>query len=149
MPHQGTVATVYVPSTAALVSSLKGAIPITNDLISQVNAVALSNPTLANLLGLAVSGNVTPEQLQTLSVTIQSLTENALKSTSSTSQPQSSASAPIPPSKSQSATPSQPPVPPPAFKSSQTTKPPSMSLSYVPQLSVLSLQPPQVLLPPT
>ncbi|KAG6832559.1 hypothetical protein H0H92_000188 [Tricholoma furcatifolium] len=46
---------------------------ITPALISQVNAAASSNPTLANLLQLAAAGMATPEQLKTLGIFIQSL----------------------------------------------------------------------------
>lgn len=46
---------------------------ITPALITQVNAAAASNPTLANLLQLAALGKASPEQLKTLGILIQSL----------------------------------------------------------------------------
>ncbi|KAL6298698.1 hypothetical protein BKA93DRAFT_40211 [Sparassis latifolia] len=46
---------------------------VTPDLISQVNAASLSNPTLANLLQMAASGRATPDQMKTLGLLIQSL----------------------------------------------------------------------------
>ncbi|OBZ68606.1 hypothetical protein A0H81_11450 [Grifola frondosa] len=46
---------------------------VTPALITQVNAAALSNPILANLLSLAASGRATADQLKTLGLLIQSL----------------------------------------------------------------------------
>lgn len=60
-------------SSAPLLSSLGPSVSITSGLISQVNAAASSNPTLANLLQLAASGKATPEQLKNLGLLIQSL----------------------------------------------------------------------------
>lgn len=134
VPTHSTGAHVYAPSTTALVSSLKGAVPITSDLIAQVNAAAMSNPTLANLLGLAASGSATSEQLQTLGVTIQSLADTATRSANVGTQPQPGPPA-LAPLKVQSTTSSHPPVPPPAFV------PPASKTSVHPP--VLSLRPPQ------
>lgn len=96
----------------------------------------MSNPTLANLLGLAASGSATPEQLQTLGVTIQSLAETASKSNAG-SQPLSGPSSSAPPHKTQS-TASSNTVPPPAFVPSVSK--PSPSTTPHP---ILSLRPPQ------
>lgn len=60
----------------ALLSSLSSTLPVTPGLVSQVNAAATSNPTLANLLQLAASGRATPDQLKTLGLLIQSLTSS-------------------------------------------------------------------------
>ncbi|KAF8516139.1 hypothetical protein BU17DRAFT_67560 [Hysterangium stoloniferum] len=130
----GTNATVYAPSATALVSSLKGAIPITNELIAQVNSAAMSNPTLANLLGLAASGSATSEQLQTLGVTIQSLADVALKvSNGSTAKAQTTTSSTN--------------VAPPSFTPSTGRSHAAPSVANPP--SVLSLRPPQTSLPGT
>lgn len=56
-------------------SSSNNYLSITNELISQVNIAAQTNPTLANLIAVAASGSATAEQLQTLGVTLQSLAE--------------------------------------------------------------------------
>lgn len=139
-PTHTTGAHVYAPSATALVSSLKGAVPITSDLIAQVNTAALSNPTLANLLGLAASGSATSEQLQTLGVTIQSLADTAARSANVNSQPQPGSSASSLSSKIQSTASPHTPIPPPTF-----IPPPSKtSSSSTPQPHVLSLRPPQI-----
>ncbi|KAF8581642.1 hypothetical protein K439DRAFT_205288 [Ramaria rubella] len=135
-PH-GAPALAYAPSTTAVVSSLKGSVPITPDFIAQVNAAAGSNPTLANLLGLAASGSATTEQLQTLGVTIQSLADNVLKTSNHQTGHGSSTC-----SRAQIsiAGPSKAAVPPPAFT------PPITKLSNsssAPQQHVLSLRPQQ------
>lgn len=68
----------------ALVSSLSSALPVPPVLITQVNAVASSNPTLSNLLQLAASGRATPDQLKTLGLLIQSLASSPVTSTLAT-----------------------------------------------------------------
>jgi len=60
----------------ALLSSLSSTLPVTPGLVSQVNAAATSNPTLANLLQLAASGRATSDQLKALGLLIQSLTSS-------------------------------------------------------------------------
>ncbi|KAF7981118.1 hypothetical protein HWV62_34843 [Athelia sp. TMB] len=66
-------AVVSQQSSSPLFSSLGAEVDITPELITQVNIAAASNPTLANLLQLAASGQATPDQLQTLGLLIQSL----------------------------------------------------------------------------
>ncbi|KAF8203018.1 hypothetical protein BJ912DRAFT_942627 [Pholiota molesta] len=56
-----------------LISSLTPISAITPGLISQVNAAASANPTLAHLLQLAAAGDATQDQLKTLGLLIQSL----------------------------------------------------------------------------
>lgn len=70
-------------STNAAVSSLNGTIPITNELIVQVNAAALSDPALAELLRVAAAGHATKEQLHILGVRMLSLADAAKASQSS------------------------------------------------------------------
>jgi hypothetical protein len=95
-------------------TSLDSSVSITSALISQVNAAAASNPTLANLLQQAASGKATPEQLKTLGLLIQSLAASSSSermsetpgtaSASGTPQPDAtskrSTPAPAPPSQS-------------------------------------------------
>ncbi|KAG2155601.1 hypothetical protein DEU56DRAFT_724279, partial [Suillus clintonianus] len=64
------------PSTAPL-STLPNSPSIPPTLINQVNAAALSNPTLANLLQLAASGHASMDQLKNLGVTIQQLASSS------------------------------------------------------------------------
>ncbi|KAG2076862.1 hypothetical protein BDR04DRAFT_1227612 [Suillus decipiens] len=64
-------------STTPLLSSLPNSPSIPPTLINQVNTAALSNPTLANLLQLAASGNASMDQLKTLGVTIQQLASSS------------------------------------------------------------------------
>jgi hypothetical protein len=60
-------------TSSPLLSSLTSVTTITPALITQVNAAAAANPTLANLLQLAAAGKASPEQLKTLGLLIQSL----------------------------------------------------------------------------
>ncbi|KZT02473.1 uncharacterized protein LAESUDRAFT_661897, partial [Laetiporus sulphureus 93-53] len=62
----------YSQSPSSSNSSAMNAI-VTPDMVSEVNAAALSNPTLNNLLQLAASGRATAEQLRTLGLLVQSL----------------------------------------------------------------------------
>jgi hypothetical protein len=59
--------------TSSLLSSLPMGIPITSQLISEVSQAAATNPPLANLLQLALTGTASPDQRQTLVLLIQSL----------------------------------------------------------------------------
>ncbi|KAF7307098.1 hypothetical protein MIND_00503100 [Mycena indigotica] len=64
---EGSASTSARPSWSA-------SIPMPNsDIVHAVNAAASSNPTFANLLHIAASGQATPDQLQTLGLLIQSL----------------------------------------------------------------------------
>ena len=56
-----------------LLASLPPTLLVTQTLVTQVNQAASSNPTLANLLQLAVAGKASPDQLKTLGLLIQSL----------------------------------------------------------------------------
>ena len=56
-----------------LLASLPSTLHVTQTLVTQVNQAASSNPTLANLLQLAVAGKASPDQLKTLGLLIQSL----------------------------------------------------------------------------
>ena len=69
----------------ALLASLSSTLPVPPGLISQVNAAATSNPTLANLLQLAASGRATPDQLKLLGLLIQSLTSSPVTGNTATS----------------------------------------------------------------
>lgn len=72
----------------ALLSSLSSTLPVPPGLITQVNAAATSNPTLANLLQQAASGQATPDQLKTLGLLIQSLASSPVTNIpATTSQP--------------------------------------------------------------
>ena len=82
-PGNSSSQAVHLPQTPssasagesnALLSSLSSTLPVSPGLISQVNAAATSNPTLANLLQLAAAGRATPDQLKILGLLIQSLT---------------------------------------------------------------------------
>ncbi|KAG0707502.1 hypothetical protein DFH29DRAFT_994938 [Suillus ampliporus] len=64
-------------STTPALSSPPNTPSIPPTLINQVNAAALSNPTLANLLQLAASGNASMDQLKNLGVTIQQLASSS------------------------------------------------------------------------
>lgn len=66
-------AVVSQKTSSPLLSSLGAEVPITPGLVTQVNIAAASNPTLANLLQMAASGQATPDQLKTLALLIQSL----------------------------------------------------------------------------
>lgn len=66
-------AVVSQKTSSPLLSSLGTEVPITPGLVTQVNIAAASNPTLANLLQMAASGQATPDQLKTLALLIQSL----------------------------------------------------------------------------
>jgi hypothetical protein len=63
-------------ASTPLLSSLASSVSITTGLISEVNAAAASNPTLANLLQLAATGKANQEQLKSLGLLIQSLAAN-------------------------------------------------------------------------
>ena len=56
-----------------LPASLPPTLLVTQTLVTQVNQAASSNPTLANLLQVAVAGKASPDQLKTLGLLIQSL----------------------------------------------------------------------------
>ncbi|KAG1757141.1 hypothetical protein EDB19DRAFT_2033331 [Suillus lakei] len=75
----GATSPVSAPqgSSTPLLSSLPNSPSIPPTLINQVNAAALSNPTLANLLQLAASGNASMDQLKNLGVTIQQLASSS------------------------------------------------------------------------
>jgi hypothetical protein len=104
-------ATASQKSSAPLLSSLDSSVSITSALISQVNAAAASNPTLANLLQLAASGKATPEQLKTLGLLIQSLaTSSSSESMSDTPGTASASDTPQPDVTSKRSTPA--PTPP-------------------------------------
>ncbi|KAF8665426.1 hypothetical protein AX16_000445 [Volvariella volvacea WC 439] len=63
------------PNSSPVVSSLTTVTPITPALISKVNTAAATNPILANLLHLAAAGRASPDQLKTLGLLIQSLSD--------------------------------------------------------------------------
>ena len=72
------VATTALPAsvsghTTPLLASLPSTLHVTQTLVTQVNQAAASNPTLANLLQLAVAGKASADQLKTLGLLIQSL----------------------------------------------------------------------------
>ncbi|KAG2156658.1 uncharacterized protein EDB93DRAFT_925795 [Suillus bovinus] len=76
----GTTSFVSAPqgsSSTPLLSPLPNSPSIPPTLINQVNAAALSNPTLAHLLHLAASGNASMDQLKNLGVTIQQLASSS------------------------------------------------------------------------
>jgi hypothetical protein len=73
----GAVSAPQGSSTTPLLSSSTNSPSIPPTLINQVNAAALSNPTLANLLQLAASGNASMDQLRNLGVTIQQLASSS------------------------------------------------------------------------
>lgn len=62
-----------LPNSTPLLASLPSTLHVTQALVAQVNQAAASNPTLANLLQLAVAGKASPDQLKTLGLLIQSL----------------------------------------------------------------------------
>lgn len=72
-PIAASVEAVVSQQTSSPLSSLGAEVEITPGLITQVNMAAASNPTLANLLQMAASGQATADQLKTLSLLIQSL----------------------------------------------------------------------------
>ncbi|KAG6332180.1 hypothetical protein ID866_6910 [Astraeus odoratus] len=59
--------------SAPLLATFPSPIYVTQALVTQVNQAASSNPTLANLLQLAVAGQASADQLKTLGLLIQSL----------------------------------------------------------------------------
>ena len=78
-----TPSSVSAGESNPLLPSLSSTLPVLPPgLISQVNAAATSNPTLANLLQLTASGRATPDQLKTLGLLIQSLTTSSITGTS-------------------------------------------------------------------
>ncbi|KAG1783491.1 hypothetical protein EV702DRAFT_1053863 [Suillus placidus] len=79
MQQPGATSSAYAPqgSSTTSLSSLPNSPSIPPTLINQVNAAALSNPTLANLLQLAASGNASMDQLKNLGVTIQQLASSS------------------------------------------------------------------------
>ncbi|KIM70186.1 hypothetical protein SCLCIDRAFT_6461 [Scleroderma citrinum Foug A] len=75
------VATTALPAsvsghTTPLLASLPSTLHVTQTLVTQVNQAAASNPTLANLLQLAVAGKASADQLKTLGLLIQSLADS-------------------------------------------------------------------------
>ncbi|KAL4070580.1 hypothetical protein J3A83DRAFT_4526242 [Scleroderma citrinum] len=76
-----------------LLASLPSTLHVTQTLVTQVNQAASSNPTLANLLQLAVAGKASPDQLKTLGLLIQSL---ASTQATGVDPPQPSANAALP-----------------------------------------------------
>ncbi|KAG1762949.1 hypothetical protein EDD22DRAFT_969668 [Suillus occidentalis] len=73
----GAISAPQGSSTTPLLSSSTNSPSIPPTLINQVNAAALCNPTLANLLQLAASGNASMDQLRNLGVTIQQLASSS------------------------------------------------------------------------
>ncbi|KAI5997992.1 hypothetical protein EDD15DRAFT_2363825 [Pisolithus albus] len=73
-----------LPTSTPLLASLPSTLHVTQTLVSQVNQAAASNPTLANLLQLAVAGKASPDQLKTLGLLIQSLASSPSAAVDST-----------------------------------------------------------------
>ncbi|KAI6112512.1 hypothetical protein EDD16DRAFT_1169420 [Pisolithus croceorrhizus] len=73
-----------LPTSTPLLASLPSTLHVTQTLVSQVNQAAASNPTLANLLQLAVAGKASPDQLKTLGLLIQSLASSPSATVDST-----------------------------------------------------------------
>ncbi|KAI6047967.1 hypothetical protein EDC04DRAFT_39613 [Pisolithus marmoratus] len=73
-PNQASETTsTGLPTSTPLLASLPSTLHVTQALVAQVNQAAASNPTLANLLQLAVAGKASADQLKTLGLLIQSL----------------------------------------------------------------------------